>query len=255
MEKYRLSLLENCYSFIDEALRKVYEAEELFKEWKYSILFLVQAIELALKEQLRREHPCLIYRDVEKQTLTVTIEEAIKRLRKISNIELSKNDDDIFKKAIEIRNDIIHHSFEIDLNEIRINFTILLGFLNDFISRVFNESIKDKITPNLWNQVLKRNDAYVLEIINRVEQRIKDENIVNENILPCRVCKKKYFIVEEDLGKCYFCNFQDYMTHCISCAFVFPSNRMLCVDHENNLFLCEKCKYTHHMGKPFLEIE
>ena len=63
--KLKFSLLENSHSFIAEAAQKAVEATNEPHNWKFAILNLVQAIELSLKEMLRREHPILIYKNID----------------------------------------------------------------------------------------------------------------------------------------------------------------------------------------------
>ena len=60
----KISLLQNTYSFLEEALGKAIKAEKDQFHWKFAVLNLVQAIELSLKEKLRREYPILIFQNM-----------------------------------------------------------------------------------------------------------------------------------------------------------------------------------------------
>lgn len=90
MSKINFTLLENSYNFLNYSLNEAIEAELKPEKWKYAILHLVQAIELILKERLRQEHPSLIYRDVDKQKDTVSLEYAASRLQKFLRLNLIK---------------------------------------------------------------------------------------------------------------------------------------------------------------------
>lgn len=91
-------LLDNAQDFVEEALRKALLTERNPQTWKYAILHLSQAIELSLKELLRRQHPVLVYRNVDKPLKTVSTMEAIQRLRQIGSLELSRDEIDSLKK-------------------------------------------------------------------------------------------------------------------------------------------------------------
>ena len=115
MKKLKLDLLENCFSFANESLLKAVNADTNKIEWKFSILFLVQSIELALKEKLKREHHSLIFKDVAKPTVTVTIEQAIERLESISKLKFDIVDRNNITFACNIRNKIVHYEIDEEL--------------------------------------------------------------------------------------------------------------------------------------------
>jgi len=57
MNRLKLTLQDNAISFAEESLSNAIVAKESPQRWKFAILSLVQAIELSLKEVLKREHP------------------------------------------------------------------------------------------------------------------------------------------------------------------------------------------------------
>jgi len=100
--------------------------------WKFAILSLIQAIELSLKELLRRQHPYLIYKNVDNPDKTVGIDQAIHRLRLIAGISLSADESSALRTAVGVRNEIVHHHIDEAVAELKLVFARLLGFLNDF---------------------------------------------------------------------------------------------------------------------------
>ena len=52
----KLSLWENSKTFLDGAISKAVLGEKTPVSWKFAILAIVQAIELAMKARLKREH-------------------------------------------------------------------------------------------------------------------------------------------------------------------------------------------------------
>ena len=152
MSKINFTLLENSYNFLNFSLLQAIEAEVNPEKWKYAILHLVQAIELILKERLKREHPSLIFRDVDKQKETVSLEFAASRLQKISKIEFDKSDLDTIWLATSFRNQIVHFEFSIEIVEIKSVYSKLIGFFQSFLLKEFKISLDTIINKEIWLQ-------------------------------------------------------------------------------------------------------
>jgi hypothetical protein len=110
---HSLTLLENSLSFFNESLKCCRKAEDDPSYWKFAILHLVQAMELAIKEALRQVHPVMVYDDIDKPNLTVTITKGLARLKNkaIGGYTITKNEEDEIKSAIRIRNELVHYEF------------------------------------------------------------------------------------------------------------------------------------------------
>ena len=54
MKELKLTLQENSFDFLKQSLSQAVLSEKTPENWKYAILNLVQAIELSLKELLKR---------------------------------------------------------------------------------------------------------------------------------------------------------------------------------------------------------
>src|SRR4029453_9235642 len=55
MKQVRMSLLENAYDFLNDALRSAERAGQDRQAWKFAVLHVVQAIELLLKARLQAD--------------------------------------------------------------------------------------------------------------------------------------------------------------------------------------------------------
>ncbi len=216
MNQLKLDLLQNCFSFVKESLKKAIIAEHKPDEWKYSILFLVQAIELALKEKLRREHPILIYKNIDKANETVSLDYAIKRIQNIANIQFTTDDISAIEKAKEIRNEIVHYEIDRDVISIKVIFSTLLGFLDNFISIHLKDNLKNKFNEGLWKEVITT-DEYLKEIRERALLRIEQEKINKNKIIECYDCGFETFVVGKSEGICYVCNFKNIIVKCYEC--------------------------------------
>ncbi len=242
MKKLKLDLLENCFNFANESLIKAVHADTNKIEWKFSILFLVQSIELALKERLRKEHPSLIFKDVAKHTITVTIEQAIERLESISKLKFDSADRDNIKTAIIIRNKIVHYEIDEEFDTIKVIFTSLLGFLESFISKHLHETLRRHLKGDLWNDVLKI-EEYVNEITKRAELKIIEEGIDSSRIWHCPKCRKITFVLDEKLegGECYVCHWTDDIVICEGCHQLLFSEFAYSDYHDMDEVYCLGC--------------
>ena len=91
------------------------------KKYKQAILHVAHGIELLLKEKLRRLHPSLIWENVDKypnlNARTVSVEQAMTRLRNIGNIEISEADSSLIRSIRNTRNAIEHFRWETTKSE------------------------------------------------------------------------------------------------------------------------------------------
>lgn len=218
MKSFKLNLADNARDFVKEALKKAIEAENNPHEWKFAIVHLVQGIELSLKELLRTEHPVLIYKDVDKQTETVSLKIAISRLRKLRSLSLTQDEDSSLTTAINLRNNIIHHEFETTPLEVKAAFAKLLGFLVDFHREHLKDPINTYISPELWHKAIDI-DKYGQELFERAKERIRSMGLNSDEILTCPKCGWNALCTPEyaNEGVCFVCNHLEEIVSCGRC--------------------------------------
>ena len=107
----RMSLLENAYDFLNEALRSAERAGTDPQAWKFAVLHVVQAIELLLKARLEAEHHVLIYEDVDRRTKTVSLDRAVERITGAAGINLTRREVRSIAKARKWRDAIVQACF------------------------------------------------------------------------------------------------------------------------------------------------
>jgi hypothetical protein len=158
-----MSLLENAYDFLNEALRSADRAGQDTQAWKFAVLHVVQAIELLLKAQLQAEHQVLIYEDVDRRTRTVSLGRAVERITGAAGIELSRGEQRSILTARKWRDQIVHYEFEISTYEVEAVFVQLYEFLERFHNEHsdFGE-LHSKIEPSLWGK-----EAELMEFFRR----------------------------------------------------------------------------------------
>jgi len=218
MSRLNLSLLENAISFAEDALANAVVAEVTPTRWKFAILGLVQSIELSLKELLNRQHPFLIYKDVDRPKNTVGIEQATSRLQVIANVNLSSNETSALKTAIEIRNNVVHHNVDASIADLKLIFARLLGFLNDFHRKYLDDPLQERIDDKLWQSGVKIRE-YGEELFRRATERMNDDGISSDALITCPKC-----------GWDALCAFEPHQDTCYVCG------------HTEALAICDRCQ-------------
>lgn len=230
MSRLNLSLAENAISFAGDALANAVVAEETPARWKFAILSLVQSIELSLKELLSRQHPFLIYKDVDKPKNTVSIEQATSRLRNIANIQLSSDESSALKTAVAVRNNIVHHHVDSSIAELKLVFARLLGFLNDFHRKHLDEPLQDQIEDSLWQSGVKIRE-YGEELFRRAGERIEEDGMSDECLITCPKCGWDALCAfEPKQDTCYVCGHSESLAVCDRCQHIMIEGE----HHEHN---------------------
>lgn len=240
MADIKLSLLENAHNFLNHSLSQAIVAEEYPENWKYAILHLVQAIELSLKELLRREHPVLIYKNIDKPKETVSLNYAAGRLQKICNIKFEKDDMDTLTLASNYRNQIVHYEFSFKQEEIKPIYAKLLGFLQSFNTEHFKANLDDIIEGDVWKEAVNIIE-YAEELYKRAEELFESEGIDYSLILECRRCYQHAFVFQDNINKCYVCGYVDEVQSCTSCKNYFYKDQLEPISEDYGELLCEQC--------------
>jgi hypothetical protein len=145
----KLGLIENAYDFINESLLNASWADEDPKKWKFAVINAAQAIELLLKERLRREHSLLVYTQVDKPRHTVPIELALQRLE-TCGVNLDEEDVARVRRAKDIRNDLVHFSSSLTWQQLEASYIDLFEFAHAFHEKELGGELHEAIDEELW---------------------------------------------------------------------------------------------------------
>lgn len=144
-------LLESAYDFVEHSLDVAANAEEEPRLWKFAIIDIATAVELFLKERLRREHPVLIYTKVDDGSgHTVSMDVALKRLR-VCNVTFDADDVARLNRARDMRNAIVHFSTQASSEQLRAAYVDLFEFAHVFHERELGEELHDEIGEVYWS--------------------------------------------------------------------------------------------------------
>lgn len=213
----RLSLWDNSRTFLEEAISKAILAETSPTEWKFAVFALVQALELAVKERLRREHRVLVYANVDKPTKTVSLDVGVARLQKIAEIHLEPDDLSALDRAKTWRDAIVHADINEKVDQLKPVFARLLGFFESFARRHLDVEIYSLISELHLREALSIR-AYANELVRRVEQRFNADGIDRDWVWNCRGCGFGAFVVQDNVSTCYLCGFREAVATCQHCG-------------------------------------
>ena len=212
-ETTKFDLIGNALDSLLHAVKHLTGAEGGNKgpgDLKRAVRDAVHAIELLLKERLRRVHPAFIWvrvDDYRKDANTVGMDEAIKRLAVLEGIRLSDEQVQMVRTARNLRNQIEHFEFEISPEKAKIHVGSLLSFVFEFTREHLppgNDRRLDLVGQlrdnELWED-LRRVTDYFSRHASMVNERLKEEG---RTILTCPSCAADTFSDEE--GKCRLCD-------------------------------------------------
>ena len=254
MRVLKLDLIQNARSFVAEAISKAILAEDTPEQWKFAILHLVQAIELSLKELLRMQHPVLIYRNVDKQTQTVSLREAVPRLRRLTSLVLSGDEHNALRFATDLRDDIVHLGFEAPPEALKAAFAKLFGFLVDFHREHLEDPLDSYLDERLWHGAIAVRE-YGEELFRRAQVRMKADDVSEEFVISCPKCGWESLTpFGDNEDKCYVCGNIEHLVVCDRCQKIMIwgeheelGGKELCLDCM--VYLTDDYWYEHSVGK------
>jgi hypothetical protein len=182
-------------------------------------LNLVQAVELSLKECLRRKHPVLIYENVDKPKRTVSISQALARIESpfIADIGMPDGEKRKIESAVKLRNQITHHVFEITEELAIAKFAELFAFLVYFQSRHLGVEIESVLDQDLLHPVVEIEKCFS-ELRKKALARIREEEVEVESVWACPECFEDTLVFNGIRGTCYLCRQSQRMARCPQCG-------------------------------------
>lgn len=211
-----LDLLTNSLSFFSEAVDCFRRPDGGTVRLKFAIIHLVQAMELALKETLRRINPALIYTDIDKPKHTVSITVAIQRLQSdtINKTPILLAADEVhYKHAIDLRNNLVHFECIFTEESALARFSGLFTYMLSYYERVLERSGFDVLDQDQFDDILAVKETKQLMLLRAMDYIAKDH--VGENVY-CPGCGEETFVLSE--AKCCLCHFVEPVVDCPNCG-------------------------------------
>ncbi len=223
MAVHELDLLDNALDSLGEALAKYEEgrADQDPKAYKFAVLHMSHFVELIFKYHLSEKHPLLIYSQPFAANLdknkTITLWDAVNFINNENANTLSKDfrtDLDWLKK---LRNQIEHHKFSMDVDEVKITMGRLFRSLLEFLEVYSEIDVESRIPKSSYDTFKILSDEYESKLQIAIDQAEEIE-IKNtdwsahgsdrEVRFDCEACGNPTLVIndESETGfKCTFC--------------------------------------------------
>ena len=243
-----LDLEQNSIDFFQEGTGRIALAKgDLTNDgaWKYSILHLVQAIELLLKMRLAQEHELLLQKHIDNPNseITVGLKETLNRLSITCPTLLLESDRKFVLNASKLRNRITHSSFDVSAKHVAFLCSKLVAFYLDFYTKIVSGSPENAI-PDRWLGVVKIAN-FGQEVFERSRAELDAINDNGEEDWPyvesCNFCGWDALVIDEDYSaNCRVCqmNIHGFVCEASICQKWFPHYEC---NVERGKSYCEPC--------------
>jgi hypothetical protein len=211
---HRLDLLNNSISYFREAVSYALQDHAETNHWKFAILHVVQAMELAFKERLRRIHPLFIYESVDKTEKTLTLRGALNRLRnpQIGNIPITDAEKAKIEKAFDLRSELTHFEFNHSHDHIELKFAEIFSFMIFFYRSQLGLDTAEFIDEAQHQRIIQLVRARA-ELMERAKAYVADRE--DRTVWMCPSCSEDTFLIAET--QCCFCHHKEEIVECPTC--------------------------------------
>mgnify|MGYP003664343330 CR=1 FL=1 len=275
MKKHSLDLLENAVDSLEEALKKYNEGEAgNYKSFKFSILHLSHFIELIFKHHISSQHRLLIYKNPFAQNLdeskTISFWDSVNFISHETG-EIGPNTE--FRRDLNwlknLRNDIEHYKFEMEVDEVRETIGRIFLSLQEFLEFFTDIDLKDYVPDELSQTFKELSDEYesklkkAKEVAESAERdayagyRYKEYDLVDWKRLKCTSCENDLLIPNSDSGTGYRCTFceneeSDFIPiYCDNCGCEGTEDDMEVWPYDDgpSEYRCYYCSGRYHADK------
>ena len=257
MAQVELDLFENAIDSLNEALTKYQEGingDE--KAYKFCVQHLSHFLELILKFYVTQCHPLLIYKNPFAKTLneesqTIGLFEAINFLKNEGHDISDKFEKDI-KWLKKLRNNIEHHKFSMDVDEVEETIGRLMSAVVEFDESHENIDLSSNISAkqyDLFHELANTYEGRLKKAEEKVEEALRglDPKEDNMSVYHCYECDHDTIIHDEDSNTGYSCTFcgneesDDIEVECAICRCSWPTGQMSC--WEDSEYICPYCSH------------
>lgn len=243
----KIDLKSNSENFTREAVGMYCREPSSVHRKAVSLVLLVQAAELMLKQKLANHSHLLLYENVDSPKMTVSMTSCLRRLSHIGLAPGKKEDSKVLDWAIKLRNDIVHHEFETSEMAIKDNYVRLCGLLHELRSEIYGLPLFELMTKEEI-EILRDEKSLISEVHSRCELKLKQLSLKSKYGEPfwCGWCANKSVelinATEKDSepdGQCLICGAQEKYTTCESCTNWFSVSEL--EEYRTNNRMCLLC--------------
>ena len=216
MSETHLSMVENAFDFIDNAISRLAASDLKPVEIKYIILHLSSGIALLLKQPLAEKDWHMIVKNSESISkekfddgdfISINYDETLKRLKNNLGIKLDDTEFSYLKQLRDERNKMEHHIVKYSKEQITplILFCcgVVMNLIDQFNIRKDNKNLDNKLDSIVQNMVkLKK---FTKERLTEIEPKIDKLKKDNAKIIYCPTCFQLALGLTKSARKCEFC--------------------------------------------------
>lgn len=206
-DKIRFTMIDNAQDSLSHAIELLAwkDIASDASRLKQAILSTAHAVELILKERLSHTNPSLIWEDVDKypriDARTVGVDRAVSRLRKISGVSISPEDEQLITSLRNTRNAIEHFEWQTSHSEAKLiignAISFCLTFAQEHLGRDFAYSFKRDDT---WMQLISELTEFSRSHGQRIQAKIQAQGVSVER---CSYCSNQTVPIQG--GACEVC--------------------------------------------------
>lgn len=262
MPDVEFDLLDNAIDSLNEALSKYQEGKNGDeKAYKFCVQHLSHFLELILKYYVTQSHPLLIYKNpfvksINDESQTIGLYEAINFLRNEGH-EISVKFEKDIKWLKKLRNNIEHHKFSMDVEEVEDAIGRLMSAVVEFDEAHENIDLSKYISTNqydLFHELANTYEGRLGKAEKEVEEALAglDPKEGSMSVYHCYECDHDTMIPSEDSGTGYRCTFcgneesNDIEVDCEICGAPWPIWQMKCLDWADTGNYEYYCPYCLH---------
>lgn len=229
--KHELNLFDNSVDSLNEALSQYNNADiKTPKTYKFAILLFSQSIELLFKYYVSTQHKLLIYKNpfskkisLGKET-TITLWDALQFIKNDGSIINSKTIKDI-EWIKELRNNIEHYQFSMDIREVRLIISRLLSSLDKIYKELLNIDISKHVNVKMlkvYNNIISERRYKILKA-----QKIAFEIEPKDSLGVCIYCNEgDTGYMFKEIFKCFLCDRKEKTACCEACGINYPESHL-----------------------------
>jgi len=268
MADIELDLLENSIDSLNEALDKYAQGKDGdAKAYKFCVQHLSHFFELLLKYYVTRSHPMLIYKNpyakiIDSESQTIGLHEAINFLKNEGQKISDKFEKDL-KWLKSLRNNIEHHKFSMNLEEVEETIGRLISAVVEFDESHESIDISSYIDAKQYEvfrdlaYTYEQRLAKAMEAVEAAEAkahegyRPKEYMLVDFRAYHCNECDHDTIVPNGDSSTGYRCTFcgavdsDDIEVGCGVCGDSWTKDMMeytTWADDGRYIYVCPRCR-------------
>ncbi|MDY7094136.1 MAG: hypothetical protein SX243_14295 [Acidobacteriota bacterium] len=213
--KYPFALFDSARQFLESAVRHARERDP--DEWKFALLHTITALELLAKARIAFEDPHEIaLGDVDNlrfdrgEFKSINLDEAFRRLKRVSGFSLSATRKASLAKVKAARNRLVHFTAGASAEETR----ALVAFGLDLFFELHESEFRDEEEPwgarsiaDLIRDLSDFHDFVACRMASLSPRLKTAERPQTRHLAECQICLQEADIIADDSVTCLFCGY------------------------------------------------